>query len=102
MGLTGDPVFLRTSDDIIHKEATVKGTTGRNMWKTWWQMGQLLVSGRFDPRDVITLRFSLPDYPEAFEFARSKDHSRAVGLLFLLRLARLGVSSVPQEQARCQ
>jgi threonine 3-dehydrogenase len=71
VGLTGAPVSLNTSDDIIYKEATVIGTTGRLMWETWWQMDRLLASGRFDPRDVITHRFGLEDYAEAFELAGS-------------------------------
>jgi len=71
VGLTGKPVSLSTSDDIIYKEATVIGTTGRLMWETWWQMDRLLASGQFDPRDVITHRFSLEDHGEAFELARS-------------------------------
>ena len=36
VGLTGDPVCLHTHDDIIYKEATIKGTTSRIIWKTWW------------------------------------------------------------------
>ncbi len=71
VGLTGEPVTLHTTDDIIYKEATVIGTTGRLMWKTWWQMDRLLASGRFDPRDVITHRFPLEDHVQAFELAHS-------------------------------
>ena len=71
VGLTGEPVTLNTCDDIIYKEVTVKGTTGRLMWKTWYQMDRLLASGRFDPRQVITHRFSLADFDKAFELATS-------------------------------
>ena len=71
VGLTGDPVTLNTTDDIIYREATIVGTTGRLMWKTWWQMDQLLASGRFDPREVITHRFPLAGYEEALDLASS-------------------------------
>lgn len=71
VGLTGEPVTLNSCDDIIYKEATVVGTTGRLMWKTWWQMDGFLASGRFDPREVITHRFALADYAEALELAGS-------------------------------
>lgn len=80
VGLTGDPVTLSTCNDIIYKEVTVKGTTGRLMWKTWLQVDRLLASGRFDPRTVITHRFSLADYVEAFELA----HSGRAGKIILL------------------
>lgn len=71
VGLLGDPVPVNTCNDIVYKEATIKGTTGRIMWKTWWQMDRLLASKRFDPRQVITHRFKLSDYVDAFELATS-------------------------------
>jgi threonine 3-dehydrogenase len=71
VGLTGDPVTLNTTDDIVYREATVIGTTGRLMWKTWLQMDHLLASDRFDPRQVITDRFSLEDFDKAFELSLS-------------------------------
>lgn len=71
VGLLGDPVPINTCNDIVYKEATVKGTTGRIMWKTWWQMDRLLAGRRFDPRQVITHRFPLADYVDAFELALS-------------------------------
>ncbi len=71
VGLTGDPVPVRTTDDIVYREARVIGTTGRLMWKTWWQMDHLLAGGRFDPRAVITHRYPLSEYAAAFDMADS-------------------------------
>jgi len=71
VGLTGEPVPVNTFDDIICKEVTVKGTTGRLMWKTWYQMDRLVASGRFDPRAVITHGFPLSSFDEAFALATS-------------------------------
>ena len=71
VGLLGDPVPINTCNDIVYKEATIKGTTGRLMWKTWLQMDRLLASKQFDPRQVITHRFALDDYVNAFELALS-------------------------------
>ncbi len=71
VGLLGDPVPINTCNDIVYKEATIKGTTGRMMWKTWWQMDRLLASKQFDPKQVITHRFALADYVDAFELALS-------------------------------
>lgn len=71
VGLLGDPVPINTCNDIVYKEATIKGTTGRMMWKTWHQMDRLLAAKQFDPREVITHRFSLDNYVDAFELALS-------------------------------
>jgi threonine 3-dehydrogenase len=71
VGLTSDPVTLDTTTDIVYKEATVRGVTGRLMWSTWYQMDALLAAGRFDPMKVITHRFNLSEYEAALAVARS-------------------------------
>ena len=71
VGLNGDPVPINVVSDIVYKEATIKGTTGRIMWKTWHQINRLLATGKFDPRKVVTHRFKLDEYETAFELALS-------------------------------
>lgn len=71
VGLPSEPVTLDLVQGIIYKEAKVYGTTGRLMWKTWWDMEKLLTSGRVDPMPVITHRLGLDDIDEAIELARS-------------------------------
>ncbi len=71
VGLTSDPVTLDTTADIVYKEATVRGVTGRVMWGTWYKMESLLATGKFDPLKVVTHRFPLSQYKQALEVARS-------------------------------
>ena len=71
VGLTSDPVTLDTTPDIVYKEATVRGVTGRTMWGTWYKMTSLLATGKFDPMKVITHRFPLSQYEQALEVART-------------------------------
>lgn len=71
VGLNGSPVQINVVSDIVYKEATIKGTTGRIMWKTWHQMNRLLATKKFDPRKVVTHRFKLEEYETAFELALS-------------------------------
>ncbi len=80
VGLTGEPISLNSCDDIIYKEVTIKGTTGRMMWKTWEQMNRLLSKGRVDPRKVITHRFKLEEYEAAFDLALSGKAGKIVFL----------------------
>jgi len=71
VGVTPGPVELEVHKDIILKEARVLGIFGRVVWQTWWQVRALLDTGKFDPLPVITHRFPLADFAQAFELAVS-------------------------------
>ena len=71
VGVTPGPVELEVHKDIILKEARVLGVFGRVVWQTWWQVRALLDTGKFDPLPVITHRFPLADFAQAFELAVS-------------------------------
>lgn len=70
VGLGGD-VTLNPTSDIIYREAKVYGVTGRVMWETWYQMMDIIASGRFDATQVITHRFPLEEYAQALGLANS-------------------------------
>lgn len=53
-------------DNVIFKALTLKGIYGREMWETWYQMEQMLISG-IDLSPIITHRFSVDDYLKGFE-----------------------------------
>lgn len=55
---------------IIFKALTLKGIYGREMWETWYQMEQMLISG-FDLSKVITHRFSIDDFQKGFDVMES-------------------------------
>jgi len=66
LGLPDGPVTLDLNDQVIFKEARVQGITGREMFRTWQQTTTLLSTGRVDVTPVITHRFPLEAYEEAF------------------------------------
>jgi len=66
LGLPDGPVTLDLADQVIFKEAKVLGITGREMFRTWQQTTTLLSTGRVDIAPVITHRFALEDFQEAF------------------------------------
>ncbi|NDV58145.1 L-threonine 3-dehydrogenase [Bacteroides sp. 519] len=53
-------------DKVIFKALTLKGIYGREMWETWYQMEQMLISG-INLEPIITHRFSVDDFQKGFE-----------------------------------
>ena len=51
---------------IIFKALTLKGIYGREMWETWYQMEQMLISG-IDLSPIITHRFHIDDFQKGFD-----------------------------------
>ncbi|TES87863.1 MAG: L-threonine 3-dehydrogenase [Dehalococcoidia bacterium] len=71
VGLPSEPVTLELTANVIYKEARVFGSTGRMMWQTWYEMQNLMDSGKFDPMPVITHRMPLADFAKGIELAQS-------------------------------
>jgi len=71
LGLPPGPVALDLTDQVIFKEARLIGVTGRELFRTWQQMTTLLATGMVDVTPVITHRFPLTDFEEAFEVMSS-------------------------------
>ncbi|MFV0390483.1 MAG: L-threonine 3-dehydrogenase [Paludibacteraceae bacterium] len=55
---------------IIFKALTLKGIYGREMWETWYQMEQMLISG-FDLSPVITHHFGIDEFQKGFDVMES-------------------------------
>lgn len=71
LGLPAEPVSLDLTDQVIFKEARLIGVTGRELFRTWQQVTTLLATGMVDVAPVITHRFRLDQYEEAFEVVTS-------------------------------
>jgi threonine 3-dehydrogenase len=71
VGLFSGPVEWDLVNNVIYKEANVYGVTGRIMWDTWWTAQSMILSGKMDLSPVITHRFDLKDYDQAFQLAES-------------------------------
>jgi threonine 3-dehydrogenase len=80
LGLPDGPVTLDLNDQVIFKEARVLGITGREMFRTWQQTTTLLSTGRVDISPVITHRFPLERFAEAFETAASGHAAKVIML----------------------
>lgn len=65
-------------DTVIFKGLILKGVYGREVFETWYKMTQLLRSG-LDISPIITHRFPVDEYQQAFEVV----HSGACGKVIL-------------------
>jgi threonine 3-dehydrogenase len=67
LGTPTKPIELNLADAIIFKGAVVHGIHGRRMYKTWYQMTELLKSGRLDISAAITDRIPMQDFSKGME-----------------------------------
>jgi threonine 3-dehydrogenase len=82
VALLGIPVedFPIDWSTVIFNMLTLKGIYGRQMFDTWYKMNILIESG-LDLSPVITHRFDVTDYEEAFQ-AASSDQSGKVLIIW--------------------
>lgn len=66
LGLPAKTVHFDFNAHIIFKGCTVLGINGRKMWDTWYQMEQLLLSGKLELDEIITHEFPIEDFETAF------------------------------------
>ena len=69
LGILPDTTQVEWSK-IIFNALTLKGIYGREMWETWYQMEQMLITG-LDLSPVITHRFKFDDFEKGFEVMKS-------------------------------
>jgi threonine 3-dehydrogenase len=66
LGIPPRNIDFNLTTHIVFKGATVLGINGRRMFETWYQMEELLLSGRLELDDIITHEFPVEQYQEAF------------------------------------
>lgn len=64
-------------DQVIFKGLVLKGVYGREMFETWYKMAAMLQSG-LDVMPVLTHRFPVSDFDEAFAIMRSGQSGKIV------------------------
>lgn len=77
LGLPGEPVSLDLGEGVIFKEITLRGINGRRMFQTWYQ-AEALLRGGLDVQPVITHRFPMERYQEAFALMASGQCGKVV------------------------
>lgn len=64
-------------NEIIFKGLVIKGIYGREMFETWYKMAAMLQSG-LDLDPIITHRFAIEDYQQAFELMESGQSGKII------------------------
>ncbi len=78
LGLPSEPFELDWNRLVIFKGITLHGIIGRRMYDTWFQMDQLLGSGRLDLRPAITHVMSMERFDEAIGLLRDGKAGKVV------------------------
>ena len=76
LGIPPDDIAIDWND-VIFKGLNLKGIYGREMFETWYKMSSMLQSG-LDLSPVITHRFPVDDYQEAFELMESGQSGKVI------------------------
>jgi threonine 3-dehydrogenase len=66
-GLTKDKVCLDYSNDIVFKGIKIYAIAGREIFRSWYQMENMLRSKAINPKPVVTHTYALKDYKKAFK-----------------------------------
>lgn len=66
LGLLAKKPTFDLNKHVIFKGCTVLGVNGRRMFETWYQMEELLLSGRLELDEIVTHEFPIEQYQQAF------------------------------------
>jgi threonine 3-dehydrogenase len=78
LGIPSKPITWNITEHVVFKGATVLGINGRKMFETWYQMEELLLSGRLQLDDIITHEFPLEQFERAFATMMSGEGIKVV------------------------
>jgi threonine 3-dehydrogenase len=78
LGLPSGDVSLDLTEQVIFKEARIFGVTGRELFRSWQQTTTLLATGMVDITPIITHRYPLESFEEAFDAVASGHAGKVV------------------------
>lgn len=68
-GIAPSPFEFDMANNVVFKGARIIGINGRKMFETWYQLSNLLNSGKVDLSPVVTHQFGFTDFIKAIEMA---------------------------------
>jgi threonine 3-dehydrogenase len=77
-GIPKEPAKIDIGKWIINKELSFESVFGRRIWSTWYQVSDLLLSGKVDLATLVTHRYRLAEFEEAMAVMRSGQCGKVV------------------------
>jgi threonine 3-dehydrogenase len=81
LGIPAKPPTFNITQHVVFKGATVLGINGRRMFETWYQMEELLLSGKLELDEIITHEFALEQFEKAHETMISGEGIKVVMMI---------------------
>lgn len=78
LGLPSAPFEFDLGNLVIMRNVIVHGIAGRKLWETWYEIRGLLRGGAVNLEPLITHRFKLEDFDEAFHTMASGESGKVV------------------------
>jgi threonine 3-dehydrogenase len=78
LGIPSRPIAFDLNNHVIFKGATVFGVNGRRMFETWYQMEELLLSGRLELEEIVTHQLPFADFAKGFGLMQSGEGIKIV------------------------
>ncbi len=78
LGIPSRQISFDLSNHVIFKGATVLGVNGRRMFETWYQMEEMLLSGRLELDEIITHQIPLAEFARGFALMQSGEGIKIV------------------------
>jgi threonine 3-dehydrogenase len=78
LGIPANDVALDLPRHVIFKGATILGITGRRMFETWYQMENLVLSGRLNLDPIITHVIPMREYESGLKMMQSGEAIKVV------------------------
>lgn len=66
VGHPAGEVPVNITRDVNQKCLTIRGTFGRRVWQSWWDLAAMVGCGKVDLKGIATHRFHFGDFEEAF------------------------------------
>ena len=77
-GIPSGEVSIDYANALVFKEAKVLGINGRRMFETWYQMEELLLSGRLELDEIVTHQIPFADFAKGFGLMQSGEGIKIV------------------------